>query len=123
MPSLNRRQFLVASGVTGGAALAAGATAVTWHQLLQRAASDPRPADASVLVVLTLYGGNDGLNTVVPYADSAYHDARPELAYAAGDVLHLDDQLGLNPGLTGLHKMWQDGRLAIVRGVGYPKPD
>nr|MDQ6938190.1 DUF1501 domain-containing protein [Actinomycetota bacterium] len=51
------------------------------------------------------------------------HDARPELAYAAGDVLHLDDQLGLNPGLTGLHKMWQDGRLAIVRGVGYPKPD
>ena len=48
-------------------------------------------------MVVTLYGGNDGLATVVPYADPAYHDARPELAYTADQVLHLDDRLGLNP--------------------------
>ena len=73
--------------------------------------------------MVTLYGGNDGLNTVMPYADPAYQDARPELAYDAGEVLRLDDAIGLNPALKGLHRLYGDGRLAIVRGVGYPKPD
>ena len=58
----------------------------------------PLAGDAQVLVVVTLYGGNDGLNTVIPYTDPAYHAARPELAYAADEVLHLDDQLGPEPG-------------------------
>ena len=123
MPRMNRRQFLMASGVTGGAALAAGATGVTWHQLSQRAKTEPLASDAQVLVVLTMYGGNDGLNTLVPYADPAYHDARPELAYSPEQVLHLDDKLGLNPAMTGLKTLWQGNQLAIVRGVGYPKPD
>ena len=74
-------------------------------------------------MLVTLYGGNDGLNTVVPYADPAYHDARPELAYSAEEVLHLDGQLGLNPAMTGLAALWKEKKLAIVRGVGYPKPD
>ncbi len=65
-----------------------------------RAAQERPLAEGSgVLVIVTLYGGNDGINTVIPYADNAYHDARPELAYAADEVLHLDDQLGLNPAL------------------------
>ncbi|MGI8667378.1 MAG: DUF1501 domain-containing protein [Jatrophihabitans sp.] len=123
MPTLNRRQFLMASGATGAAAVAAGATGVTWHHLMASAASRPLAAGQQVLVVLTMYGGNDGLNTLVPYADPAYHAARPELAYAAGDVLHLDDQLGLNPAMTGFAKLWQANQLAIVRGVGYPEPD
>ena len=123
MPRMNRRQFLMASGVTGGAALAAGATGVTWHQLSQRAKTEPLASDAQVLVVLTMYGGNDGLNTLVPYADPAYHDARPELAYSPEQVLHLDGQLGLNPSMTGMKALWQNNQLAIVRGVGYPKPD
>jgi len=56
-----------------------------------RAAQDrPLPANAGVLVIVSLYGGNDGINTLIPYADNAYHDDRPELAYAPGDVLHLD---------------------------------
>jgi uncharacterized protein (DUF1501 family) len=74
-------------------------------------------------VVLTLYGGNDGLNTVVPAADDAYQDARPELAYGPDEVLDLGEGLGLNPGLKGLKGLWDDHRLAIVRGVGYPNPD
>ncbi|MDQ2957237.1 MAG: DUF1501 domain-containing protein [Actinomycetota bacterium] len=90
---------------------------------MSSAASRPLPAGQQVLVVLTMYGGNDGLNTLVPYADPAYHSARPELAYAPADVLHLDDQLGLNPAMTGLAKLWQGKQLAIVRGVGYPQPD
>jgi uncharacterized protein (DUF1501 family) len=76
-----------------------------------------------VLVIVTLYGGNDGINTLIPYADNAYHDARPELAYAPGDVLHLDSQLGLNPGMKGLAQLWNQRQLAIVRGVGYSRPD
>jgi uncharacterized protein (DUF1501 family) len=120
---MNRRQFLLASAGSGGLALAAGSMAVTWHQLQDRASSDPLPQKADVLVIVTLYGGNDGLNTVVPYSDSAYHAARPDLAYASGDVLQLDRSLGLNPAMTGLAGLFKTGRLAIVRGVGYPKPD
>jgi uncharacterized protein (DUF1501 family) len=74
-------------------------------------------------VIVTLYGGNDGLSTVIPVADSAYHDARPELAYVPSEVLPLDPQLGLNPALKGLHQVWTEQKLAIVRGVTYPKPD
>jgi uncharacterized protein (DUF1501 family) len=121
--TLTRRRFLIASGVTGAGALAAGSGIVTWQQLHQRAQSTPLPPGSPVLVIVTLYGGNDGINTLVPYADAAYHDARPELAYAPGDVLHLDASLGLNPSLKGLATLWQAKQLAIVRGVGYPKPD
>ena len=123
MDTLTRRKFLVASGVTGAAALAAGAGTVGWRELAHRAATDPLPTDANVLVLVTLYGGNDGLGTVVPYADSAYHDARPDLAYKEDEVLRLDDQLGLNPSMKGFKGLWDAGRLAVVRGVGYPKPD
>jgi uncharacterized protein (DUF1501 family) len=76
-----------------------------------------------VLVVVTLYGGNDGLNTVVAAQDSAYQKARPELAYQPHEVLDLGDGLGLNPGMTGLKSLWDSHELAIVRGAGYPKPD
>src|SRR5207302_2062804 len=116
-----RRKFLIASGVVSGGALAAGATRLALPQLF--ASAGTAPADAKTLVVLTLYGGNDGLNTVVPYADAAYHSARPDLAYAADKVLHLNDQLGLNPSLKGLKKLWDEKRLGVVLGVGYPKPD
>jgi uncharacterized protein (DUF1501 family) len=120
---LNRRQFLIASAVTGAAALAAGATTVTWRELMQRAHSDPLAVGTRVLVVLTMYGGNDGLNTVIPYTDPAYHDARNELAYTADDVHPLADGLGLNPSMGGMAGLYNAGQLAIVRGVGYPNPD
>jgi uncharacterized protein (DUF1501 family) len=121
--TLTRRKFLLASGVTGAAALAAGAGTVGWREIAGRATADPLSTDANVLVLVTLYGGNDGLGTVVPYADGAYHDARPDLAYGEDEVLRLDDQLGLNPAMKGFKALWDAGRLAIVRGVGYPRPD
>ncbi|MER7893210.1 DUF1501 domain-containing protein [Micromonospora sp. NPDC094482] len=121
MDVLTRRRFLVASGVVGATALAAGAAAYRWEDLL--ATAGDRDPEARTLVLVTLYGGNDGLNTVIPYADPAYHDARPELAYPAEQVKRLDDEVGLNPALAGLHRLHGQGRLAVVRGVGYPKPD
>ncbi len=123
MDTLTRRRFLVRSSVVAGAALAAGAGGYTLTDLLRTTSWQDRPADARTLVLVTLYGGNDGLNTVIPYADPAYHDARPELAYQPGEVLRLDGQLGLNPGMKGFARLFADKRLAIVRGVQYPKPD
>lgn len=120
---INRRRFLIASAGAGAAGLLSGAMAVDWHDLLRAAQDRPLPANAGVLVLCTLYGGNDGINTVIPYSDNAYHDARPELAYSPGEVLPLDQQLGLNPAMKGLAQLWGRRRLAIVRGVSYPQPD
>jgi uncharacterized protein (DUF1501 family) len=120
MPEMNRRNFLIAS--VGAAGLLSGA-AVTLPQLLHHGQQRPLATDAGILVILTLYGGNDGINTVIPVTDNAYHDARRDLAFAPHEVLDLDGRLGLNPALTGLRDIWADNQLAIVRGVGYPKQD
>jgi uncharacterized protein (DUF1501 family) len=123
MPSVTRRKFLISSAGVGAAGLLSGAVSCSWPDLMHAAQDRPLAEGSGVLVIVTLYGGNDGINTVIPYADNAYHDLRPQLAYAPGDVLHLDDQLGLNPALKGLEQVWKDRKLAIVRGVGYPQPD
>jgi uncharacterized protein (DUF1501 family) len=123
MTALSRRKFLIASAGLGAAGLVSSACAVSWPDLMREAQQRPLAEGSGVLVLLTMYGGNDGINTVIPYANNAYHDARAELAYAPGDVLRLDDQLGLNPALKGLAQQWNNRKLAIVRGVGYPQPD
>ncbi len=123
MDTLTRRRFLTLSGVGAAGALAGGLTLRSQTDLFAAARHNPLPPGSGVLVLVTLYGGNDGLNTVVPYADAAYHDGRPGLSYAGNEVLALDGSLGLNPAMTGLHDLWQRKRLAVVRGVGYPKPD
>jgi uncharacterized protein (DUF1501 family) len=117
---VNRRRFLTYAGV-GTVALAGAGYGI--DSLVSRAFTTPLPAGAGVLVVLTLYGGNDGLNTVVPASDPAYRAARPDLAYDESEVLPLSDGLGLNPGMKGLKGLWDDGHLTIVRGVSYPQPD
>ena len=123
MPEINRRKFLIASAGAGAAGLLSGAVAISWPDLMRAAQDRPLPANAGVLVIVSLYGGNDGINTLIPYADNAYHDDRPELAYAPGDVLHLDQHLGLNPAMRGLAQLWSQRQLAVVRGVSYPQPD
>ncbi len=79
--------------------------------------------DSTILVVLQLAGGNDGLNTLVPFADDAYHRARPRLALSPERILKVDSYVGLNSKLTGLKTLHDDGHLAIVQGVGYPNPN
>jgi uncharacterized protein (DUF1501 family) len=77
-------------------------------------------ASDRTLIVVQMAGGNDGLNTVVPYADPVYKQMRPTLAVPDSQVLQLDTRLGLHPNLAPFKKLWDQGHLAIVEGVGYP---
>jgi uncharacterized protein (DUF1501 family) len=79
-------------------------------------------ANDRILVVLELSGGNDGLNTLVPYADDAYYRHRPTIGIRAQKLRKIDDQYGLSPGMAGLERLYKDGRLAIVHGCGYANP-
>jgi uncharacterized protein (DUF1501 family) len=76
-----------------------------------------------VLVLVELKGGNDGLNTVVPYADPAYAALRPTLALKPDVVLPLDEKVGLHPALAPLMPLWAQGELAVLQGLGYPSPN
>jgi len=79
--------------------------------------------DSPILVLIQLAGGNDGLNTVVPYTNDFYYNARPQIGIAADQVLKLNDTLGLNPSLDGFKGLFDAGHLSIVNGVGYPNPN
>ena len=80
-------------------------------------------ADRKILIVLELMGGNDGLNTVIPFTDPEYYKLRPVIAVESDSVLKISDDLGLHPEMEGLFKVWEAGHLAMVQGVGYPDPD
>lgn len=124
MQQVNRRRFLTATGVTAAAALAAGATQVDWGRLMSAAQENPLDPGAGVLVVVTLYGGNDGLNTVIPFADDAYYRARPKIGIKdPPNIVRLDDHFALNPNLQMLRNVFNEGHLAIVHGCGYANPN
>ena len=76
-----------------------------------------------VLVVLQLSGGNDGLNTIVPYTNPVYRDNRPNVAIQEDQVLPINDEVGFNPNLAPLKKLYDEGKVAIIQGVGYPNPN
>ena len=78
---------------------------------------------APVLVVLQLSGGNDVLNTVVPYGDGLYYDFRPTTGITEDNVIHLDGRFGLHPAMGRIKDLWDQGNVAVVNGIGYPKPD
>jgi uncharacterized protein (DUF1501 family) len=80
------------------------------------------PLAKRTLVVVQMAGGNDGLNTVIPYADGLYYGQRRNLAIPEGEVIKLDDRFGLHPAMGGFKSLWDDGKLAVVHGVGYPNP-
>ncbi len=109
---MQRRGFLKLTGAASVAVLAPR------FALAQSAAGYE-----NLLVLVELKGGNDGLNTVVPYADRTYYSLRPRLAVKRDEVLQLDGRTGLNPALAGLMPLWQARELAVVQGVGYPRPN
>jgi uncharacterized protein (DUF1501 family) len=76
-----------------------------------------------VLVVVELAGGNDGLNTVVPFEDALYYKNRRKLGLPKAEVHKLNDLIGLHPKMGPLAELYKGGELAVVQGVGYPKPD
>ena len=116
----SRRDFLKAS-VKTGALLSLAASA---PRLLTRSAlALPPGAGETILIVLQLSGGNDGLNTVVPFADDAYHRSRPTLRQVAAQAHHISDQLAFHPRMEGFARLFAEGQLAVVQGVGYAKSD
>ena len=114
-----RRQFLATAGSSALISLAP----LVPDFLLRASARETDSRGERILVVIQLTGGNDGLNTVVPYADDAYRRSRASLAIAPNQVLRLDDALGLHPALRGFSDLLDSRRLAILQGIGYPNPD
>ncbi len=76
-----------------------------------------------ILVVLQLTGGNDTLNTIVPYGDPLYYDNRKTVRIAESEVLPIDNHYGFNPAMKAIKPFWDDGKMAIIAGVGYPNPN
>lgn len=79
--------------------------------------------DATILVVLQMAGGNDGLNTVVPYTNDFYHKARPQIGLNASQVLDLNGSIGLHGAMIGFKELYDQGELCVIQGVGYPNPN
>ena len=116
----NRRQFLQYTGAAGAATMAA---TLSMDDVAQAASATPLPVGTPILVIVTLYGGNDGLNTVVPYLDPAYLSNRPGMSFTAADVIPLTNSLSLNGTMTGFASLWAANKLAIVLGTSYPNPN
>ena len=114
---MHRRHFLRQSA----GLVALGATAPVF--LSRAVAADKNDPDQRILVIVQLAGGNDGVNTVIPFADDAYHTARPSLAFKKDAVLKVNDHIGLHPGLAGMKALYDEGALSIIQGVGYPQPN
>ncbi len=89
---------------------------------LARALAAEEARVGRILVVLELSGGNDGLNTIVPYGDDAYYTLRPTIGLRQKALLKLDDHWGFNPGLQGFERLWKEGSLALMHGCGYAQP-
>jgi uncharacterized protein (DUF1501 family) len=85
-------------------------------------AADKAGAKETILVVVQLTGGNDGVNTVIPFADPNYAKLRPTLKIPTNQIKKINDEIGLHPSLDGLHGLLQDNALSVVQGVGYPNP-
>src|SRR5437773_1803231 len=120
----NRREFLKTSLASAGV--------VTWGlsmpTFLKRTAaaaplSDKPGAKDTILVVVELNGGNDGLNTVIPFKDPEYAKLRPTLKQPESQIKKLNDELGLHPQLNGIADLYNEGVVSVVQGVGYPNPN
>ena len=116
MMKIERRQFLKmgAVGVLGG-----GALMLLPRTYAQQADGDPAKAK-NKLVVIQLSGGNDGLSTVVPYADSQYYKKRPTLAVKSENVLKINDRIGFAPEFAEMKQIYDQGQMAVLQAAGYP---
>jgi uncharacterized protein (DUF1501 family) len=117
---LTRRAFL-AHSLRASTLLACAPAVPQFLAATARAAEQDK--DGNVLVVLEMGGGNDGLNTVIPYADDLYHKARPTLRRTKREVIKVNDHVGLHDSMAGIRPLLDGGELAVVQGAGYPNPD
>lgn len=118
---LTRRQFLT----YGSAGVAAVALHGKMNPLFAQAAEASAAADLNdhVLVIVELNGGNDGLNTLIPFGDDLYYKNRPTIAVPTDQVHQLNDYVGLHPEMGGMKELFDAGQLAVIQGAGYPEPD
>ncbi|MGH7969676.1 MAG: DUF1501 domain-containing protein, partial [Limisphaerales bacterium] len=121
IPSFHTRREFLRTTVLGGAlswtvpSFLANTFAALQAQAAEQATQITTGRDGTILVVLQMAGGNDGINTVVPYANDDYHRARPRLGLSADKVLKLNAEVALHPNLTGLKELYDGGQLAIVQ--------
>jgi uncharacterized protein (DUF1501 family) len=115
----DRRRFLQ---WTGAGMFAALSTQLSFESLASAASDSPLPASTPILVLVTLYGGNDGLNTVVPFTDPVYESARSNIALSATQLLPFTDALAFNSSLPSISALYGQEQVAIVQGVSYPNP-
>jgi uncharacterized protein (DUF1501 family) len=118
---MRRSNFLLAA--VSGLAVVANSEHVFARALAQTPLPGLPGAEGRCLVLINLYGGNDGLNCVVPHGDDRYYQLRQGLAIDRSSVLAIDKNVGLNPGMRSLKALYDKGSVAIVQGVGYPNPD
>jgi len=120
-PKASRRDLLRAGmygvSVTAGSAL----RMALFGQAAAAVAAESGP-HGKILVVLELSGGNDGLNTLVPYGDDAYYKLRPNIGIPNNEVRKIDDHFGFSRGMAGFERLYKNGKLAIVHGCGYENP-
>ncbi len=121
--STTRREFLKTSLAASASLVSLGSTMPAFYSRAAFAEAAKRDANNRVLVVVQLSGGNDGLNTVIPYDDDVYGKSRPTLRLRANQVLKINAQLGWHPRLEGFRRLYDEGLLSVVQGVGYPNPD
>jgi uncharacterized protein (DUF1501 family) len=115
----DRRRFLQ---WTGAGLFAAMATDLSFESLASAASDSPLPDNTPILVLVTLYGGNDGLNTVVPYTDPVYESARSNIALTSTQLLPFTDSLAFNSSMPSISALYGQNQVAIVQGVSYPNP-
>ena len=121
--SLNRRNFLKSTAAAGGlVAWGLSVPGFISRTALAAPSSDKPGAKDTILVILELNGGNDGLNTVIPFKDPEYAKLRPTLQQPANLVKKIDDDLAFHPAMTGIAELLEDKAVCVVQGVGYPNP-
>jgi uncharacterized protein (DUF1501 family) len=123
-----RREFLRRTVLGSSLAWTVPAFLADTFTALQGQAADaatqtPTGRDATILVVLQMAGGNDGLNTVVPYANDHYYQARPKIGLKADALLKLNGEVGLHGAMKAFKELYDDGHLSVIQGVGYPNPN
>ncbi len=116
---MHRRDFLTRT-LAGSSVLALGPLV---PEFVAQTAKVAAPGKETILVLIEMAGGNDGLNTVIPYRDETYPKARPTLKFTKDQVVKVNDDIGLHPAMRNLDRLVQQGQVAIVQGVGYPNPD
>ena len=119
--STSRRDFLKAS-LSTSTLLALAPTVPTFLSRSARAGSLRRDADDTILVVVQLAGGNDGLNSVIPYEDDEYVRARPTLRMTPQEVRKIDSEFGFHPKMGAFLRLLKEGHLSVLHGIGYPNP-